>query len=129
MVLQDPKIRKRHWGISHWVPCKTFQISNSNCEEMKTNFPLLTMVLNKSLLHKKMRNCDIQSYNIHKSSTNIILDSKLLFPKHPSEMTDWVHLVFTCISVQPGRQAINSYQRTTEFFYCLSFRAKAACPL
>lgn len=60
MVLQDPKIRKRHWGISHWVTCKTFQITNSDGKEVKTNFSLLTMLLNKSLLHKKMRNCDIQ---------------------------------------------------------------------
>lgn len=39
------------------------------------------MVLKKTLLHKKLRNCDIQGYNIYKSSTNIVFDSKQLFPK------------------------------------------------
>lgn len=79
MVLQDSKIRKRHQGISLPVTCKMFRITNSNCKEVKTNFSMPIMVLKKYLFHKKM------SYNICKSSTNIVLDSKQLFPKHSSE--------------------------------------------
>lgn len=37
-VVQDPKIRVRHWAMSHWVMCKMFQTTNSNCKEVKTDF-------------------------------------------------------------------------------------------